>query len=312
MGVQMTIADEPVVKRLSATEQQRLTVYEAAVEAGFGSQNAQILALVQIRDERLYRAEYGTFDTYCERRWGKSASRMNQLIQAAKVVKNLTEGPGQQVGQDGQSQAQDDQLVGQLPNTKQAVELARLDDPEDQREVWAEVVSSGEPVTAKRVEEAVTQHQAEKASDDYAFLQRPDWSKLQILAAKRFLNLLGEQERKALVRFIGRDGVPSDGAVKALETFDRLHELARKRLIEMMGSKDERDHSAVVAVLLERPPMPDIRCAEMDAFLPRLKRLAGLYDDDAAVVLRRMADDAKRVIEITNQMEEQRIAAAIA
>ena len=45
--------------------------------------------MLSIRDARLYRAEYGTFDQYCKSRWGFNASRARQLIGAASVIENI-------------------------------------------------------------------------------------------------------------------------------------------------------------------------------------------------------------------------------
>ena len=48
------------------------------------------LALAKIRDERLYEDEgYATFEEYCRERWGWSHQRSSQLIQAARLVKEL-------------------------------------------------------------------------------------------------------------------------------------------------------------------------------------------------------------------------------
>jgi hypothetical protein len=46
-------------------------------------------ALLEIRDSRLYRAEFGTFEDYCRQRWQMSYRRAAQLMDAAQVVQNL-------------------------------------------------------------------------------------------------------------------------------------------------------------------------------------------------------------------------------
>lgn len=46
-------------------------------------------AVLQIRDERLYRKNYGSFNQYCEERWGWGERRASQIIQAASVVQRL-------------------------------------------------------------------------------------------------------------------------------------------------------------------------------------------------------------------------------
>lgn len=46
-------------------------------------------ALLEIRDRRLYRKAYGSFNEYCEAKWGWGERRASQLIQAAIVVQQL-------------------------------------------------------------------------------------------------------------------------------------------------------------------------------------------------------------------------------
>ena len=43
------------------------------------------LALAAIRDRRLYRAEFRTFDTYCRARWKCTGHRAQQLMAAARA-----------------------------------------------------------------------------------------------------------------------------------------------------------------------------------------------------------------------------------
>jgi len=47
-------------------------------------------ALMQIRDNRLYREVYGTFEEYCKEKWGMSRPRAYQLIRAAEIKDNLS------------------------------------------------------------------------------------------------------------------------------------------------------------------------------------------------------------------------------
>lgn len=46
-------------------------------------------ALLAIREAKLYRAEHGTFEAYCLKRWGFTRMRACQLIGAAAVVENV-------------------------------------------------------------------------------------------------------------------------------------------------------------------------------------------------------------------------------
>lgn len=47
-------------------------------------------ALAEIRDRRLYRANFGTFEDYCQKRWGFSRQRAAQLISGADIAENLS------------------------------------------------------------------------------------------------------------------------------------------------------------------------------------------------------------------------------
>lgn len=46
-------------------------------------------ALAEIRDRRLYRLTHGTFEDYCQQRWGFNDSRARQLIAAADVAREI-------------------------------------------------------------------------------------------------------------------------------------------------------------------------------------------------------------------------------
>ena len=76
-------------QELSSSEQSRLTVLERTVEEGLATFVEIGIALAEIRDRRLYRAAYRTFESYCRQRWALAASRARQLMLAAEVVKNL-------------------------------------------------------------------------------------------------------------------------------------------------------------------------------------------------------------------------------
>lgn len=47
--------------------------------------------LSAIFDRKLYRADYKTFDVYCEQRWGFTGARGRQWIDAFQVAKNLSD-----------------------------------------------------------------------------------------------------------------------------------------------------------------------------------------------------------------------------
>jgi hypothetical protein len=76
-------------KELTTTEAVQLEKHEAAIKAGLQTFYEVGNALLAIRDARLYRHDFNTFEDYCQRRWGMVASRARQLIGAAGVAANL-------------------------------------------------------------------------------------------------------------------------------------------------------------------------------------------------------------------------------
>jgi hypothetical protein len=71
-----------VALTLSPKERSRLSALEATVERGLTTWWEVGLALVEIRDARLYRATHSTFESYCRERWGFSRQRAHQHIVA--------------------------------------------------------------------------------------------------------------------------------------------------------------------------------------------------------------------------------------
>lgn len=80
---------------LSADEVKKLGECEQAIR-----ENTKMFflagdALIQINEERLYKAEFKSFDKYCEGRWGFSGSHARRLMEASELVKKLRSGiPG--------------------------------------------------------------------------------------------------------------------------------------------------------------------------------------------------------------------------
>lgn len=82
-------AVKPKAPSLSADEARRLTILEAAVEAGLPHVKAMVdagKALAEIRDRELYRAQAATFAGYLHDRWGMTPRRACQVIQFAGIV----------------------------------------------------------------------------------------------------------------------------------------------------------------------------------------------------------------------------------
>ena len=115
-----------------------LQEHETVIERGLKTFVEVGNALMAIRDSRLYKADYTTFEDYCRERWGMSKRHSNRMIEAANVIDNL--GP-----------------IGLIPQTEsQARPLAKLD-PDDQLEAWQRAVETAPngKVTGKHVERVV-------------------------------------------------------------------------------------------------------------------------------------------------------------
>jgi len=75
---------------LTTSELQTLSACEQTIDAGLKTFVAVGEALLTIRDQRLYRHAYVTFEEYCGERWGISRPRAYQMIDAAQVVGRLS------------------------------------------------------------------------------------------------------------------------------------------------------------------------------------------------------------------------------
>lgn len=140
----------PLAPTLNETERQRLEKCETIIQRGLEVFLQVGQALFQIRSERLYRAEYATFENYCRDKWNLSRIHVHRIIDASEVVLNLMP-----VSRD------------RLPeNEKQARPLSSLP-PDDQKVVWGRILAAldtGSPkkITGKLVETFVTQFKREK------------------------------------------------------------------------------------------------------------------------------------------------------
>ena len=107
------MSNELTILQPQRLEPRTLAECERAVERGFVEAGR---ALMEIRDGRLYRESYPTFEAYCSERWGWTRRSANYYIEAAEVVGNIG----------GKTSSQ--------PSVYQAVALAPLP-PEQQREL---------------------------------------------------------------------------------------------------------------------------------------------------------------------------------
>lgn len=109
---------------LTVTESDRLAECEATIERGFQTFAEVGTALLEIRDARLYRSEFGTFEDYCRERWNFTGRRAHQLIASAEVVRELETGT---IVHLPTTESQARELVGLPAETAAAVMTAAVD-----------------------------------------------------------------------------------------------------------------------------------------------------------------------------------------
>ena len=124
---------------LSPNERWELTSYESVIERGLKSFVEVGSALLQIRDGKLYRTAYATFEDYCQTRWGLNRNRAYQLMDAAGVVHSM----------------QMSTMVDMPQNERQARALVQVE-PEQRPVVMqaAAALASGGKVTTAHIEQA--------------------------------------------------------------------------------------------------------------------------------------------------------------
>lgn len=68
-----------------------LTECEAVIQRSMEAVLDAGQALVRIRDAKLYKGRYQTFERYCQKRWGFTRQRADQLMAAAEVIEIVAE-----------------------------------------------------------------------------------------------------------------------------------------------------------------------------------------------------------------------------
>lgn len=128
----------------------RLAELEAVIARGLDTFVEVGLALMEIREQRLYRESHKTFEAYCRERWGWNRDYANKHIRAAQVAQIL------------------DTNVSKPANEAVARELTPLaDTPDVMREVWFETVEEHGPApTAAEVREVVAPRLAVKVEEE--------------------------------------------------------------------------------------------------------------------------------------------------
>ena len=125
---------------LSTEDRTRFAELEGIVTRGLNTFVGVGQALCVIKQGRLYREGYPTFETYCKSKFGYTRSYTARLMQAAKITQMLP--------------------IGNILVSEAMVRpLARLKDPEERKRVFVEILNTaragGRIPVARDVEQAV-------------------------------------------------------------------------------------------------------------------------------------------------------------
>lgn len=142
---------------LTVSEQDELDDLERVIERGLKTFMDVGTALLTIRDSRLYRKTYRTFEEYCQGRWNIERRHAYRLMDAAAAVENVSHG------------------TQTLPTSERQVRPLTGLDPDIQRERWIEAVETAPngKVTAAHVQSVVDKYQSPSALVPAAEWQAP-------------------------------------------------------------------------------------------------------------------------------------------
>lgn len=129
---------------LTITERYDLLGYENVIRKGLKTFIDVGNALMAIRDGRLYRVEYATFEEYCKQKWDMSRNYADRLIGAADVAEDLMP------------------IGVKLPTSESVLRPLTNLEPEARREVFqrAATTAPNGRVTAAHVESTKREYQA--------------------------------------------------------------------------------------------------------------------------------------------------------
>jgi hypothetical protein len=237
----MTVIARPdEFKVLADGDVTRLPELETIIERGQQTFVEVGAALLEIRDSRLYREQYSSFDDYTRERWGWSRVHAHRVIEASEVIGALP--------------------IGSRPaNEAQARELAKAKDPEVMHAVMAQVTETGQPVTARVIKDAVEERlnpevESVEAPEEDPQARLREWNKNVRSRIRLVASLWGDKllnqvlsMQQSLLKAQGKNFDPK-AVIKQVEAY--LEPLLAER---MEGPPDK----AKFAALQEKKAAPD-------------------------------------------------------
>lgn len=241
---------------LTDQEETRLSTLETMIERGFKSFAESGKALAVVRDEKLYRASYKTFEEYCQDRWGINRRYADRLIESAEVVNKLVDKirpMGLKIEDEGAAVEESGRLL--LPITERQIrELAKAPE-EEQAEVWQEVIATTAVPTAAAVKAVVEERKAKKDDTVSTSPTKPSASIVRDALKREIPGAL--REKYAMAARLGVAAKSPDGryadllaivdryAKRFIEDGNALAEIKRDRLYRETHSSFEaycKDH----------------------------------------------------------------------
>ena len=189
-GVTVTITlahqnDQPE-NPLSLEEQSDFAHHESIIQHGLQTFVEVGQSLAVIRDRRLYRAQFHTFEAYCEERWRCCRSYAYRLINAASIASHLL-------------------TIGDIPKPTRESQVRPMVGlpPLEIEPIWVKAVAlaNGKPIAAKHVKSAIC--------EIYGKPSRPcngakvDYKVLKIVSTVRLVSDLLREAEKSISEQMG-------------------------------------------------------------------------------------------------------------
>lgn len=119
------------MNQLTVNEQSELAECEVIIKRGLQTFYEVGEALLRIRDKRLYRADYETFESYCQLQWNLEYRRAKAFMDASVIIKHLEQGSSDPADQ-----------IPMPKYERQIRPLTVLKTPETQVEAWQRAVET--------------------------------------------------------------------------------------------------------------------------------------------------------------------------
>ena len=206
---------------LSSQELIELEKHEAVISKGKKIFLEVGKALLAIHDQRLYRAQYPSFEEYCDKKWNLGPSHAYRLMESTITYDQISP-IGETANQRPINESQLRPLTGLPPDTKRAAYAAAVKD------------AGVKPVTAKHVAKAAAQF---KKSD-------PPKMKVEVNAKNENAPLIEPQKTESY------KGTPADD--RAIECMDEALTVLRAIKSGTLSNTKKRDLSIIANQLVEQ------------------------------------------------------------